>query len=83
MEDLIRILAPFALAAIVGLVGWVWRLWNELRDLERSFSSYKQHISDSYAKAATLDKFEEKLDRLSHIVTRIAEALHIKTNGHD
>lgn len=70
MEVNISSLMPYALAALSGFVGWLWR---ELGSIRKAQSDHRTHVAETYVTKvdaertqdriyAALERIEKKLD---------------------
>ena len=69
-ETIISVALAVLVPAVLGLVGWVWALWQ-------SHHALKLKVAEEYPKAQALDEIKRDIRELRAVVFKIANRLDI------
>lgn len=70
MTELQSFITYLAGAGVVGLVVWVWALWN-------SHNQHKLHVAENYIKSEDVDAIRRDLDIVKNVMFEIAGKLGV------
>lgn len=67
---LLGIMVSIMVPAVVGLLAWVWSLWQ-------SHNSLKLKVAEEYPKAQALQEIKKDIEQLRDVVYRIALKMEV------